>query len=81
MQYRVGFCIVPAAAVAVGDVGEPDVFFWSSSEDSKLVELWRKGKPNESLLEDAEEAPAPADETDEFPVVSFPSFPLFPYLF
>lgn len=57
------------------------MFFWSSSDDSKLVELCRNGKPNDSLLEDAEEAPAPAVETDDVPVVSFPSFPLLPYLF
>lgn len=46
----------PAAAgitgAAVGDVGEPDGFFWSSSEDSK--DVWPpclSGKPNDSLLE------------------------------
>lgn len=48
----------PAAAgitgAAVGDVGEPDGFFWSSSEDSK--DVWPpclSGKPNDSLLEAA----------------------------
>jgi hypothetical protein len=45
----------PAAAgitgAAVGDVGEPDGFFWSSSEDSKDVcPVCRRGKPNDSLL-------------------------------
>lgn len=48
----------PAAAgitgAAVGDVGEPDGFFWSSSEDSKDVcPLCLKGKPNDSLREAA----------------------------
>lgn len=48
----------PAAAgvtgAAVGDVGEPDGFFWSSSEDSKDVcPVCRRGKPNDSLLEAA----------------------------
>lgn len=45
----------PAAAgitgAAVGDVGEPDGFFWSSSEDSKDVcPVCRRGKPSDSLL-------------------------------
>lgn len=46
----------PAAAgitgAAVGDVGEPDGFFWSSSEDSK--DVWPpclKGSPSDNLLE------------------------------
>lgn len=48
----------PAAAgitgAAVGDVGEPDGFFWSSSEDSKDVcPACLRGKPNDSLLEAA----------------------------
>lgn len=48
----------PAAAgitgAAVGDVGEPDGFFWSSSEDSK--DVWAaclKGRPSDNLLEAA----------------------------
>lgn len=46
----------PAAAgitgAAVGDVGEPDGFFWSSSEDSKDVwPLCLRGKPNDSRLD------------------------------
>lgn len=49
----------PAAAgitrAAVGDVGEPDGFFWSSSEDSN--DVWPvcrvSGKPSESLREAA----------------------------
>lgn len=48
----------PAAAgitgAAVGDVGEPDGFFWSSSEDSK--DAWPpclRGRPNDSRLEAA----------------------------
>ena len=48
----------PAAAgvtgAAVGDVGEPDGFFWSSSEDSKDVcPPCLRGKPNDSLREAA----------------------------
>lgn len=49
----------PAAAgitgAAVGDVGEPDGFFWSSSEDSKdaCPVLCLRGKPNDSLREAA----------------------------
>lgn len=48
----------PAAAgitgAAVGDVGEPDGFFWSSSEDSKDVcPVCLRGKPSDSLLEAA----------------------------
>lgn len=48
----------PAAAgvtgAAVGDVGEPDGFFWSSSEDSKDVcPVCLRGKPNDNLLEAA----------------------------
>lgn len=48
----------PAAAgitgAAVGDVGEPDGFFWSSSEDSKDVcPACLSGKPNDSLREAA----------------------------
>lgn len=48
----------PAAAgitgAAVGDVGEPDGFFWSSSEDSKDVcPVCLRGKPNDSLREAA----------------------------
>lgn len=48
----------PAAAgitgAAVGDVGEPDGFFWSSSEDSKDVcPVCLRGKPNDNLREAA----------------------------
>lgn len=47
----------PAAAgvtgAAVGDVGEPDGFFWSSSEDSKDGCPCLRGKPNDSLREAA----------------------------
>lgn len=48
----------PAAAgitgAAVGDVGEPDGFFWSSSEDSNDVwPVCLRGNPNDSLLEAA----------------------------
>lgn len=49
----------PAAAgitgAAVGDVGEPDGFFWSSSEDSKdaCPVCCLRGKPNDSLREAA----------------------------
>jgi hypothetical protein len=46
----------PAAAgiagAAIGDVGEPDGFFWSSSDDSK--EAWPaclRGRPRDSLRE------------------------------
>lgn len=46
----------PAAAgiagAAIGDVGEPDGFFWSSSEDSK--EAWPvclSGRPRDNLRE------------------------------
>lgn len=46
----------PAAAgitgAAVGDVGEPDGFFWSSSEDSKDVwPVCLRGRPSDNLLE------------------------------
>lgn len=37
---------------AIGDVGEPDGFFWSSSEDSK--DVWPgylRGRPSDNLLE------------------------------
>lgn len=80
MQYLKLGRIVPAAAVAVGDVGEPDMFFWSSSDDSKLAELCRSGRPKESLLDETDE-PAPALDADELPAASLLSFPLFPYLF
>lgn len=48
----------PAAAgitgAAVGDVGEPDGFFWSSSEDSKdACPVCLRGKPNDNLREAA----------------------------
>lgn len=48
----------PAAAgitgAAVGDVGEPDGFFWSSSEDSKDVcPVCLRGRPSDNLLEAA----------------------------
>ena len=39
---------------AVGDVGEPDGFFWSSSEDSKEVcPVCLRGRPRDSRLEAA----------------------------
>lgn len=48
----------PAAAgitgAAVGDVGEPDGFFWSSSDDSKDVcPVCLRGRPSDNLLEAA----------------------------
>lgn len=56
------------------------MFFWSSSEDSKLVELFLSGRPSDSLREAAEDGPA--DELDKVVLApSFPSFPRFPYLF
>lgn len=43
---------IPGAAV--GDVGEPDGFFWSSSEDSNDVwPLCLNGKPSDNLLDAA----------------------------
>lgn len=39
---------------AVGDVGEPDGFFWSSSEDSKDVwPVCLRGRPRDNRLEAA----------------------------
>ncbi len=73
---------VPAwtAVAAVGELGEPSRFFWSSSELSTLVELFvLKGRPKESLRDvDDVLGPVPAI-VDK--LLSFPSLLRLPYLF
>lgn len=56
------------------------MFFWSSSEDSKLAELFRNGRPSDRRRDADDADPAVDDESAEL-VVSFASFPRLPYLF